>query len=269
VANIQKLATLSAAQAGYDGTSFETTCDPTYQMGQPPAPHGCATSKMSGKAYCNLTSSGDIVAVDLDADPPTFALIPTSGNGAGYTAASSDGRYVYSLQETPRENAMGAPGAICQIGQLVVVDTMDDSVVREVALFYGGPGCSDVIVGTPAESANPGKMIVHGDDHLFVATAGGFDVAEARVSRHLLLDIADPSNPTQLPSFVAGESTSHVGAALSGHFAFTADNVSATVTQMDCESGSVVRTFQTEPTPKAVATWGSIEGAGYQTGPIH
>src|SRR5690606_30652026 len=47
-ANIEALATLTPEEAGWDGSSFATTCDPTYQMGLPPAPHGCATSALSG-----------------------------------------------------------------------------------------------------------------------------------------------------------------------------------------------------------------------------
>src|SRR5262249_41195904 len=88
ITNIKALATLTAQQAGWDGTSFPKTCDVTYKTGIPPAPHGCATSKLSKKAYCNLTGSGDLVVTDIDATPPTFKIIKTNGSGAGYTRVS-------------------------------------------------------------------------------------------------------------------------------------------------------------------------------------
>ena len=84
VANTKTLATLSAKGAGFDGSSVEKTCDPTYMMGAPLSPHGCATAKDTGKVYCNLTTSGDIVAIDIDASPPTLPApggsTPTPGD---------------------------------------------------------------------------------------------------------------------------------------------------------------------------------------------
>ena len=81
---------------------------------------------MSGRAYCNLTSSGSIVVVDIDAATPTFQLLPTTGTGGGKTEVHPGGRYVYSLQEEPRGG--------CTIGQLVVIDSTSDSIVTQMPL---------------------------------------------------------------------------------------------------------------------------------------
>jgi len=271
VTDIRPLATLTAAQAGWDGSSYARTCDPTYAAGMPPAPHGCATSKVNGKAYCNLTSSGELVEVALDADPPTFAVIPTSGAGAGYTKASADGRYIYSLQEEPREGSAERPGAPCQIGQLVVLDAEAGAVVDEVPLLYKGPGCTESLLGTDEETANPGHLRVSGDGaSMFIVPAGGFGLAEARVRQVLVLDLADPAHPAQRPSIAVGASTGHHGDALSGdgRWLFVADNVDDTVTQIDTATLSVVRTFATEARPLTVATFGRTAGPSEQSGPI-
>lgn len=272
MAEIKALATLTAEDAGWDGSSFATTCDPTYQMGVPPAPHGCATSKQSGKAYCNLTSSGGIVAVDIDATPPTFVVVPTGGLGGGYTKTSEDGRYVYSVQEEPREGSAENPGAPCQIGQLVVLDATSDSIAAEVPLFYKGPGCTDVLVGTDEETAGPSHMqVTHDGKTMFITVAGGFGVDTARVRQEVVLDLSNPASPVQLASIPVGASSSHHGDTLSGdgQWLFVANNADGTVTQIDTATRSVVRTLQTKDKPLALATYGAAEGPSYQTGPIH
>ena len=98
------------------------TCAPAWA----PRPTAAAAAA-NGHGYHNLTGWGAILAVDQDADPPTFKLLPTKGNGGGYTKAGKDGRYVYSLQRTPREGDTARPGSDCQIGQLVVIDSTTDS----------------------------------------------------------------------------------------------------------------------------------------------
>lgn len=271
-ADIKPLATLSAKDAGYDGSSPATTCDPTYAMGAPPAPHGCATAKGSGKAYCNLTSSGAIVAIAIDATPPTFTLIPTGGSGSGYTKAHPGGQYIYSLQESPREGSTEHAGASCQIGQLVVIDAMTDKVVKELPLSYKGPGCKDAITGTDEATAEPAHIQITPDGKtLYITTAGGFGLADARVRQELVLDITNPADPVQRASAPVGPSIGHHGDALSGDgkLLFIADNEGGTVTQIDAATGAVVRTLTVEAQPKALATFGDAEGPSAQTGPIH
>jgi len=269
IRHIEELAVFSATDAGWDGSSFGTTCDPTYQMGVPPAPHGCATSKLSGKAYCNVTSSGDLVVVDLDADVPSFQRVPTQGGGGGYTKAANDGRYIYSLQNEPREGAGGAP---CQVGQLVVLDAMSDSIVAELPLGYLGADCQQPLVGTDEETTEPAHVVISLDSsRLFITLAGGFEVEAARVRQELVLDISDPAAPLQLPSIPVGTSSGYHGDSLSGdgRWLFVANNLDATVTQIDSASGDIVRTWTVEAKPEVLATYGTREGPSVQTGPLH
>jgi hypothetical protein len=269
IQQITEVAVMSSADAGWDGSTFDKTCDPTYQTGVPPAPHGCATSKLSGKAYCNVTSSGELVAIDIDAEVPTFQRVPTDGAGGGYTKASNDGRYIYSLQNEPRE---GAGGSVCQVGQLVVLDTTSDSVVATLPLGYLGADCSQSLVGTDEETTEPAHAVISLDgSRLFITLAGGFDVESARVRQQLAIDITSPLAPAQLPSIPVGASTGYHGDTLSGdgRWLFVANNIDDTVTQIDVASASVVRTWTVAARPQVLATYGSLEGPSVQTGPIH
>jgi hypothetical protein len=275
--DIQKLATLSGADAGFDAEdpgdgSFDPAfCDVTYSRGLPPAPHGCATSRESGKVYCNITSSGAIAVVDVDADEPTFELLTTHGSGGGYSKAHPGGRYIYTVQESPREGAEGG-GDDCQVGQIVVIDTASDTVVSETPLLYKGPDCTDALAGTAAESANPDHMYFSADgDTLFVPTAGGFEVEDARVDQLMVLDTSDPAAPVQLDSIEVGVHTGHSSAALSGDgkWLFVVHTVDGTVSQIDVAARNVEKTIDVGDDPKVVATYGSSAGPSVQTGPIH
>jgi hypothetical protein len=272
--NIVALATLGGDEAGFDGAdpgegAFNPTfCDPTYQRGLPPAPHGCATSSASGKAYCNITSSGAMAVVDIDASPPTFTIVPTAGSGGGFTLAHPGGRYMYTMQETPREGDGGGP---CQVGQIAITDATTDTVVSQTPLLYRGPDCEDELVGTEAETANPGHSHFHDDgDRIFVPTSGGFMVADARVDQLLVLDTSDPAHPVQEPSVTVGVHTSHSATAHSGdgRWLFDVHSVDGTVSQIDCDTAAVTRTFTVEESPHVVATFGTAEGPSEQTGPI-
>ncbi len=272
--DIETVATLSGANAGFDAddpgeAGFDPMfCDPTYARGLPPAPHGCATSKLSEKVYCNLTSSGAMVVVDLDADEPSFRLLPTSGTGGGFTLAHPGGRYIYTMQETPRE---GDAGTACGIGQVVVTDATKDEVVAEVPLFYRGPDCEDELKGTAAESSNPGHGYFTPDgDHLYIPTSGGFGVDDAEVDQVLVLDTSNPARPEQLESLTVGVHTSHSSAALSGdaRWLFVAGSVDGTVTKVDLNTGAVAERLDLGGKPVVLATFGSEEGPSQVTGPI-
>jgi len=271
ISNITTVKTWSARDYGWDGSTRERTCDPTFVNGAPPAPHGCATSKVSGEIYCNLTASGDIVATKIDLTPPTFVIIATNGSGSGYTKAHKDGRYVYSLQAVPREGPAGHGGATCQIGQLVVIDATNDTVATMVPLFYKGPGCTSVLVGTDEETSEPDHIRVSNDGKtLYVSVAGGFNVTSARVRQEVVIDTTNPGNPVQKPSIPVGTSTGHHGDALSGdgRWLFVTNNLDGTVTQIDASTNQVVKTLTVRSTPLTVATFGTAEGPSEQTGPI-
>ncbi|HEX8439230.1 hypothetical protein [Archangium sp.] len=266
VGHVKQVLKLSAADLGWGPSR---PCAANYQGGFPPAPHGCATSTVSGKAYCNLTTTGDLVAINLDADLPTFQVLRTGGTGGGYTKAHPNGRYIYSLQESPREGK--APGVTCQMGQLVVVDASTDTVVREVPLFYRGPGCDLVLATTAAAKAGPGHIVLTKDARtLYITPAGGFGDPSSRVSQELVLDISDPAAPVQRASIPVGLSTGHHGDTLSagGGFLFVTNTEDDTVSQIDTATNAVVRTLNVRDVPLALATFGTAEGPSAHTGPL-
>jgi YVTN family beta-propeller protein len=273
-ADIQVLATLTGADAGFsaadpgEGEFDPAFCDPTYQRGLPPSPHGCTTSPLSGKAYCNITSSGAMAVVDLDADEPTFEIVETGGTGGGYTFAHPGGRYVYTMQESPRE---GAGGSDCQVGAINITDSMTDEIAASVPLLYRGPDCEDTLAGTPEATANAGHAyFAAGGDLLFIPTSGGFDVADARVDQLIVVDTSDPVAPAQLESIQVGVHTSHSAGALSGDgkTLFVVGGIDGTVSVIDVDSREVTATLEAGSDPRVVASFGSDEGPSYQTGPV-
>ncbi|HUS63760.1 MAG TPA: hypothetical protein VMZ28_04415, partial [Kofleriaceae bacterium] len=77
---------LSADDAGLDGDDpgegeFDPSfCDATGARGVAPRPSGCAAAT-NGHAFCTLAGTGDIVAVGLDEEEPTFEVLETGGTG--------------------------------------------------------------------------------------------------------------------------------------------------------------------------------------------
>jgi hypothetical protein len=267
--NIKVLETLTAAEAGLDGSTMEKTCDPTESAGVAPRPHGCATSKANGKIYCNVTGPGVIAVIDPDADPPAFKMLPTTGKGGGYTKSSDGGKFIYAVQALPRE---GKGGADCQIGQLLTIDATSESIVGEIPLFYKGPGCKDVLVGTDEETANPNRIRTSLDGKtMFIALSGGFLNGAARVRQHLVLDISNPGAPVQLPSIPVGTSTGDRASEISGDgkWLFVADVIDGTVTQIDIAARTVARTLTVKANPLMISTYGTVEGPSLQVGPVY
>ncbi|HKP98641.1 MAG TPA: hypothetical protein VJ385_23115 [Fibrobacteria bacterium] len=271
IGNIAKVAQLDAAGAGFDGSDRRHTCDQrdaAVATGIKPSPHGCATAKENAHALCNMTGNGVLVAVDLDAAVPAFKLIPTSGSGAGYTAAHPGGRYVYSLQSAPREGGAGAP---CQLGQVAVVDMRNDSLVKELPLFYAGPDCKAPLNGTLAEGVSASHTLFSPDgSKAFINVAASADTGSS-VDKHLVLDVSDPADPRQLPSIGIGASYGSHGEALTGDgkFLIVANNRAGTVSVIDVATAAVAGTFAIGNAGKTMATFGTAEGPGHQTGPFH
>lgn len=256
IESIQRVATLDWKAAGLE-------------FGKSASPHGCGISPASGKGYCNLTAVGVIAAVDMDAATPNFKMIATGGGGGGYTAAHTGGRYVYSVQARPRE---GAGGARCQVGQVAVIDSESDSLVKELAVFLKGPACTDSIGATDQKTAGPGHILFTKDGtkaYVGMASSSSDSLGRSRVQ--LVLDVSDPADPEQLASVEIGASLSHHADIITGdgRDVFVANNQDASVTHIEAATGGVIKTLAVQANPKTLASYGEDEGPSHQTGPAH
>ena len=158
-----------------------------------------------------------------------------------------------------------------RVGAINVLDSALDLVVASVPLGYTGPDCEDVLTGTDEASANPGHAyFADGGDVLLIPTSGGFDDDAARVDQLIVVDTSDPAAPVQLESLQVGVHTSHSAAAMSGDGStmFVVNGIDGTVSQIDVASREVTATLDVGDDPRVVATYGTVEGPGYQTGPV-
>ena len=264
IGSVQRLKTWAATDLGWNTPA--KTCNPNTN---PMSPHGCATSKLSGEVYCNITASGEIAVMKIDASPPQLqTIIQTQGSGSGYTRAYPGGRFLYSLQEKPRE---GFGGATCQVGQLAVIDVSTDTLATTVPLLYKGPGCNTPNAGTDEASVEPDHIRVSADAKtLYISIAGAFGDNNSHARQELVVDVTNPAAPVQKASIPVGLSTGHHGDALSGDgkWLFVTNNLDGTVTQVDTSSNRVTRTLTVRSTPLTLATFGTAEGPSDQTGPI-
>jgi YVTN family beta-propeller protein len=263
VSNIEKVSTLSALDAGWNAD--------TRVCGKPgvprPGPHGCGYASATGKAYCNFTGDGTIAGVDLDSAAPSWITMSTGGSGSGYTKVHPGGRYLYSLQSSPREGNPKNPGVDCQIGQLLVIDSQTDKIAKKVPLFYEGPHCTTKLADTDEGAATPFRMRVTQDGKtLFVSLATGKGSETAQVRKHLAFDVSAPESPQQLESIATGASQGHRGDAITGddRYLFITNNLDGTVTQVDVQTRQVVRTLEVGDMPHWLATYGEKEGASHQ-----
>ncbi|KFE68720.1 YncE family protein [Hyalangium minutum] len=260
VKNVQKVLTLSAGALGI-------ACSLTAQV----TPHGCATSKVSGRAYCNLTGPGVIAAVDLDATPPTAKLIYTGGKGGGHTVASADGRFIYTVQDQPREGSATHAGAPCQVGQLVMVDTSSDNLAGQVPLLYRGPSCASPLAGTDEAKATASHLLLSRDGKtLYITPSGAFDDVASRVRQELVLDLSQPYSPAQKPSIAVGGSVQSHPVALSseGRYLFVSNNVDNTLSQIDTTTNTVVSTLNLPTNAKTMSLFSSADGPSEHVGSI-
>jgi hypothetical protein len=233
----------------------------------PAQPHGCGTSKLNGHGYCNAAGPGNIISVDIDAATPTARILKTKGSGGGYTLPHPEGRYVYTLQTSPREGDTTRPGTVCQIGQVVVIDAQTDTVVNEVAVKYDGPECTRSILGTEAATAG-GQYIVISGNKMYVQMGTVRGDSTGSTAKHVVLDIGNPANPVQTASVDIGKSAQHHGESLSGDnkLFFVANNLDGTVTQINAAAGTVAKILTVRAKPNSVATWGEHEGPSHASG---
>jgi YVTN family beta-propeller protein len=265
-AAVQEVKVFGSADLGWDGTA--KVCGTAAGQTRP-SPHGCATSTVSGHAYCNLTGTGEIVSIDLDAAVPTLAKLapPLGGTGAGATAAHPGGRFVFTAHNSPRE---GGTGAANQIGSLSVVDTQSQpEAVVDIPLFYDGPGATNALAGTDEEGTGISHLTVSADGKTLFVIPGSASATAARARRVLAVDVTDPAHPQQLASITVGASHGDNSNALSGDgkLLFVTNNADTTVSAIDVATRAVVRTFDTHAgSPKVVATFGTAEGCSK---PVH
>jgi YVTN family beta-propeller protein len=260
VKNVQKVLSLSAGVLGM-------ACSLT----APLTPHGCATSKVSGRAYCNLTGPGVIASVDLDAPTPTARLIYTGGKGGGHTVASADGRFIYTVQELPREGNATHTGAPCQVGQLVMVDTSSDNLAGQVPLLYRGPSCNSPLAGTDEAKATASHLLLSRDGKtLYITASGAFDDAASRVRQQLVLDLSQPFSPAQKPSISVGNSLGSHAVALSseGRYLFVANTVDNSLSQIDTTTNTVVSTINLPTNARTMSLYSSADGPSEHVGSI-
>lgn len=235
------------------------------------SPHGGAAAS-NGRGYHNLAGWGVIAAIDQTADAPTVKLLPTKGNGAGYTKAGKDGRYVYSLQRTPRQGDATRPGADCQIGQLVAVDSTTDNIAAEIPILLTGSNCTAKLPAY-ATAAGPDHSKISADGKtLFITTqaappVGSTDVAYS--DQLVVFDLSNPAIPAQKTSISVGKHSGHRAMTLSGDgkILFVVNNGDKTISQIDVPAMSVTRTITLMGSPSQMATWGSEQGPSVQTGP--
>lgn len=268
VTNIKSVASMAAIDLGFDGSTTAKTCDVSGSAGVAMKPHGCATSKQNGKVYCNIGGVGLIAVADIDANPPTYKSLATNGTGSGYTRALPGTPYIYTLQSTPRE---GQGGVACQVGQLVAINTANDTIAKQVPLLYKGPDCTDALVGTDEESASPNWIRTAKDGKtMFISLGSSSKDPNSRVRQEIVMDLTTPATPVQLPSIKVGQSTGERGMALSGDgkLLFLADVVDGTVTEIDVATLKVVTAIKVNATPLMLATFGSVEGPSASVGPV-
>ncbi len=264
-ANIVEVANISSLDLGFDGSSIEKTCG---TGGVSLSPHGAATAPVSGRGYHSLTGIGKILSIDQDAAAPKAKLLNTHGKGGGYTKALAGTNYVYSVQNSPREGSATHPGAVCQVGQIVVIDGGLDSVVNQIPVLLTGSACKDSL---PKVHKNTGldHMTVMASVNRIYVLGGNSDTAGYSSQRHVF-DISDPKNPIQLPSLTVGKSRGHHPETLTGDgkWLIEGDNLDNTVTVIEVGTGKVVKTILVVTGPSTLATWGSEVGPSHPAGPV-
>lgn len=244
------------------------TCDTMAR----PSPHGAATATATGKSCHNLSGWGDIVCIDQEKSPPTVKVLETSGTGGGYTYADRGGRYLHSLQRTPREGDTVRPGVDCQIGQLVTIDTMTDTISAETPVLYKGVGCTEKIAGQKWASASPGNIKISKDGKLLFVTisaspAMGAAADSAGSDQYGVFDLTNPATPVQKASIEIGFGAHNHALSGDGKWLFVTNTVDATVSVVDVATLTEAKTIKVNADPRQLGSYGTVEGNSSQVGP--
>jgi YVTN family beta-propeller protein len=269
---IKRVKSFSAADLGYDGSAFLKSCDETGRAGVTLSPHGTGTSAVSNRVYHFLTSTGEIAIFDIDSDVPTVKLLKTSGTGGASIKDLPGGRFMVVSQRGPREVHQKGDGAICQIGQLVVIDALLEKVAAQVPVYYGEPTCRTSIAGKPQEWAALQYVMPSPDGKTVFVQIGTLYAApntQAESRFTAVFDFSDPYRPQQLPSISVGRGDETRDDALSGDgkLLLVPNRLDNSVSVIDIAARQVVQTISTVAAPHRVATFGETVGPSKPVGP--
>lgn len=263
------IAVLDAAGIGLTGQDGARPCHPRGgQAGVRPAPHGTATDPVTGRAWHNLNNMGAFVSLDTRAETPSFRLLPaTRGWGGAAIAAHPTAGFAYAPQFAPREGDARSPGAVCQVGQVALLDARADRVAAELPILADGPDCTRSLAGTPEAGLRTGyATLVRDTLFLPLATLGAPTTRSHGVA---VVDVSVPNEPRQLPTIRVGAHNGHRDNALigDGRLLLVPNNVDATISVIDTARREVVRSFPVVATPNRIAVFGA-SGASKPSGPM-
>jgi YVTN family beta-propeller protein len=269
---IKLVKTFSANDLGYDGSTFQKTCDETGKSGVMLTPHGTGTSAASNRVYHFLTGTGEVAIFDIDAELPTVKLVKTSGAGGASIKDLPGGRFMVVPQYAPREVHQRAGGAVCQVGQLVVIDAIAEKVASQVPVYYGEPTCRTPLAGKPQEWATLQYAMPAPDGKtLFIQIGTLYSPPNTEVESRFtaVFDMSDPYRPVQLSSVAvgAGEDTRDHALTGDGKLLVVPNRLDKSVSVIDVGSRQVVRTISTVDKPHRVATFGEGIGPSKPVGP--
>lgn len=270
-AEIRLVKSFPAADFGFDGSTALKTCDASGKAGVRLGPHGVGTSAVTGEAYHFITGTGQVAALNIDADDPTMRLVQTAGVGGSTAKEMPGGRFIVVPQRTPREAQDRAGGIVCQIGQIAVIDAVNRQLVAQTPMLYGDGACSTSLAGKPESAANPSYVGFNKDgSRMLVAlgTLGGPQNVNATVDLTLVFDMTNPRAPRQLQPIKTGaRKASDVVMANGGRLAFIPDSAADSVSVVDTETMTVVRTIRTIAGPHRLSAFSPTSGPSKPIGP--
>lgn len=261
----------SAADFGFDDFTPDRTCDPTGRSGVSLAPHGVGASAATGAVFHFLTGTGQVAAVDVDAEVPSLRWVRTSGTGGNAAKDLPGGAFVVVPQRSPREWGLRAGGAPCQVGQLAVVEAAGPTLAAEVPILYDGSGCTRPLADGPERFASPTYPIASPDGRTLFLQLGTLPTPRgtAAESRRLaVFNLADPRRPAQLPSIEVGRGNAGRDHAMTGdgRFLLVPNALDDTISVVGVAERRVVASFPTVAGPYRLGTFGS-EGPSKPVGP--
>ena len=269
---IRLIKSFSATDLGYDGSTFLKTCDETGKAGVMLSPHGTGTSAASNRVYHFLTGTGEIAIFDIDSEVPTVKLLKTSGTGGASIKDMPGGRFMVVPQRGPGEVHQKGDGAVCQVGQLVVLDATLEKVAAQVPVYYGDPTCRTSLAGKPEEWAALQYVMPSPDGKTVFVEIGTLYArpntrAESRFTA--VFDFTDPYRPQQLPpiSVGAGDETRDHALTGDGKLLLVPNRLDNSVSVLDVAARQVVHTISTVAAPHRVASFGDTVGPSKPVGP--